>query len=183
MGNIKINWANASPTLGAALLSAALIGGSPDVQEHYDKGISSAGDWWKFLGASHASFQDLTVSHGTTPATSLTLGSALIETDPWQELESLDADWDGNGAAPVSRDAIEHALSFLESLPLVGQVFEPFAHPNGSVGLEAHNADKAAYLIVSPMNRFAYVLRMGETVHRGNDVDASVMRRVLELLY
>ncbi len=83
----------------------------------------------------------------------------------------------------MSPDAIDHAKRFLRSLPSGGASFTPFAHPNGSVGLESEKPGSAAYLIVSPADRFTYVLRIGEAVHRGDDVDATKMRGLLALLY
>ncbi len=81
----------------------------------------------------------------------------------------------------MSRDAIDHAKRFLKSISSIGTSFTPFAHPNGGVGLESEKPGKAAaYLVVSPTDRFTYVLRIGQAVHRSDDVDASKM---LALLY
>ena len=96
---------------------------------------------------------------------------ALGQTDdPWEDLEQLPANWDGQCAEVVAPEAIGHARRFIDSLGDAGSGFESFAHPNGSVGLEAENPGKAAYILVSATDRFAYVLRSGGAVHRGSDV-------------
>ncbi len=183
MAHIRIDWsASARPTLSATVLSAVLLA-SPAVQEEFAKVIRRSDVWWNTSDTSNPSFQGTSVLHGTTSATTSAFGNASAESDPWQDLQALGPDWDGSGAEPVSHDALEHATKFLESSPMLSSAFEPFAHPNGSVGLEGHKLGKSAYLVVSPKDRFAYVLRVGETVHRGNDVAPSAMRRVLELLF
>lgn len=189
MGLISIHWPTApqslgaySTTMGAAVLSATVLA-SADVQE-VDAKVSRRLDIrWSAAHASPTSFQGTAVSHGTTSATTVAIRSAVDDSDPWEELKTLGPDWDGSGAEPVSRQALDHAMKFVESLGRLGSTFEPFAHPNGSVGLEARKPGKAAYLIVSAADSFAYVLRVGDTVHRGKDVEPSLMRRVLDLLY
>ncbi len=178
MGNINIQALSSSPTaLGlsaAALLSAVLTGAMPP----YAKTIPRLDIRWNAPDASELSFQALDVLHGSTVGT-----TKAAEPDAWQDLEALREDWDASGAQPVSRDAIDHAKRFLKSFSSVGAPFTPFAHPDGSVGLESRKSAAAAYLIVSPTDRFTYVLRIGQTVHRGDDVDASKMRELLALLY
>ena len=178
MGHTTIDWPAGRSTLSAAVLSAMLAAGVPALGEAYAKLTPKQDVRWNAPDASQISFQGTAVSHGNTSAT-----TSSVDSDPWQELEALQAGWDGNEAEPVSRDAIGHAKRFLQSLPLIGSTFVPFAHPNGSVGLEAQKPGKAAYLIVSATDRFAYVLRIAGTIHRGNDGDASVMRDLLDLLY
>lgn len=99
------------------------------------------------------------------------------------ELEALPRNWDGQGAEPVSKEAITKAEAFLASLGQVASTFEPFADPDGSVGLEGHKNTKAAYMTISPNGEIAYVFRDGETVHRGKDVDAATMRNLINVLY
>jgi len=72
---------------------------------------------------------------------------------------------------------------FVEALQPQGYTFTPVAHPNGGVILEAEKAEKAAYVIASPAGRFAYVLHIGNAVHRGSDVSAASMREVISLLF
>jgi hypothetical protein len=99
------------------------------------------------------------------------------------ELESLPVDWDGQGAERVSRDAIRNAQLFLASLEGTADTFEPFADPDGSVGLEGHKGERSAYLVISPAGAISYVIREGDKVNRGADVDVSTMRRLLDVLY
>lgn len=164
--------------LSAAMLSAALATTSPAAGEEYAKAIAKQDVRWDAPDASEPSFQGVHVFHGTTAAT-----IKSTEPDPWQDLEALGEDWDANGAQPVSSDAIDHAKRFLKSISTTQARFTPFAHPDGSVGLESQKNGGDAYLLVSPTERFTYVLRIGDTVHRGDDVDASKMRDLLALLY
>lgn len=133
---------------------------------------------WDAPEASPPSFQSISVLNGSTATT-----IESIAPDPWQELEALREDWDANGAHSISRDAIDHARCFLESLSSIDTPFTPFAYPDGSVGLESHKNRNAAYILVSSADRFTYVLRIGDAVHRGDDVEASKMRELLALLY
>lgn len=164
--------------LSAAMLSAALAATSPASGEEDAKAIAKQHVRWDAPDASEPSFQSVGVFHGTTAAT-----IKSIEPDPWQDLEALGEDWDANGAQPISRDAIDHAKRFLKSISTTEARFIPFAHPDGSVGLESQKNGSAAYLVVSPTERFTYVLRIADTVHRGDDVDPSKMRELLALLY
>jgi hypothetical protein len=183
MGNTTISWPHQPSTLGAALLSAALIGALPEIADGATKELGHFDARWNAPNASLASSQGVIVSYGTISATSSAFGISALETDPWQELEQLEQDWDGQGADRISRDAIDHALTFMESLLPAGPAFEPFAHPKGYVGLEARKKSKSAFLLVSPTNRFAYVIRSGDSVHRGDDVDPAAIRELLALLY
>ena len=178
------------PKLTAAVISALLL--SPTAVRAGHPEAQHLNAWLIGSAALLASLQGTTIVHGTTARTASSTSSlpvhalgnlSAVESDPWQELRMLGHNWDGQGAEPVSRAALDHAKDFVASIAALGSVFEPFAHPNGSVGLEAHKADKSAFMIVSPKDRFAYVLRVGDTVHRGNDVEERVMRRVLELLF
>lgn len=108
---------------------------------------------------------------------------SIADSEAWNELLSLGPNWDSSGAVAVSSDAVRHAKLFLESLGTLGSTFEPFAHPDGSVGLEARKDASSAYLIASDDNRFAYVIRVGDAVHRGNAVTPSKMREILALVY
>jgi hypothetical protein len=119
-----------------------------------------------------------------------TLGHAVAEStthiaepDEWQELEALEDDWDASGAKRISPVAIAHARRFLASLAVLGHRFSPFADPTGSVGLQARETDKSAYMLVNTDNRFTYVIRVGDRTHRGTKVDAEEMQKLLALLY
>lgn len=160
-------------------LSAALATMSPVAAEQHDRAKAFTKEVvpWNAPNASLPSFQSTAVVHGTTPGT-----LKSIEPDPWQELEALGDDWDTSGAQAVSREAIDHAKRFLKSLS-IDAPFAPFAYPDGSVGLESQKNGSAAYILVSPTERFTYVLRIRDAVHRGDDVEASKMRELLALLY
>lgn len=178
---IRPDRVGAPPTalrLSAAMLASALAATSPASAEEYAKLIAKHNIRWHAPDASQPSFQSLGVLHGSIVGT-----TKSVEPDPWQDLEALQQDWDGSGAEAVSRDAMDHAKRFLRSLSYIETSFAPFAHPDGSVGLESQKPGSAAYLLVSPSDRFTYVLRIGDTVHRGDDVDSSTMREVLALLY
>lgn len=183
MSNTTISWPHERSTIGAALLSAALIGGIPEIADGAPRELGNIDARWNAPNASLASSQGVLVSYGTISATSSAFRISPLETDSWQELEQLDQNWDGQGADRISQDAIDHALNFVESLLPTGAAFEPFAHPKGYVGLEARKKGKSAFLLVSPRNRFSYVIRSGGSVHRGDDVDPAAIRELLALLY
>jgi len=189
LGVTHISWSSASQSFGsysgpvaAAILAGALCA-PVEIQEDYARILRRLDVRWNVPRASGSSFQGTVISHGVTPATTPPILSWIEEQDDWMELAALGADWDGRGAVAVSPSAISHAKLFLNSLGPLSASFEPFAHPNGSVGLEAQKSGKAAYLIVTPSGRYSYVIRLGETIHRGKDVEAPLMARVLALLY
>ncbi|MBF8254725.1 MAG: hypothetical protein HW373_1420 [Deltaproteobacteria bacterium] len=100
-----------------------------------------------------------------------------------KELQSLPANWDGQGAERVSQEAIRNAKLFLASLERTADTFEPFADPDGSIGLEGHKGERSAYVVISPEGAISYVVREGDKVNRGADIDANTMRLLLEVLY
>lgn len=164
-----------SNVFGLALVSTALLGqpiAAPDFLRQVrrtDIRIHSHADAsYQLTTVSEVSHRDSLAQHGAT----------------WHELEALGANWDGQGAEPVSRKAIEHAQAFLALLGPQGKAFEPFADPDGSVGLEARKGSGAvAYIVVSESGRFAYVLRKGARTHRGSEVEQADVLKILDLLY
>lgn len=103
--------------------------------------------------------------------------------DAFQEIAALPANWDGQGAECVSANAIASARAFLGAIGGNADSFEPFADPDGSVGLEGHRSNRSAYIVIAHSGTCSYVIRNDSRVHRGNDVDAETMRRLLDLLY
>ena len=184
MGNTTISWPHQRSTIGAALLSAALISAMPEIADSAPKELGNFDARWNAPNAALASSQGVLVYYGSISATSSAFAlSPPLDADPWQELEQLEQNWDGQGAERISAHAIDHALNFVESLLPIGPAFEPFAHPKGYVGLEARKQGKSAFLLVSPTNRFSYVIRSGGSVHRGDSVDPAAIRELLALLY
>jgi len=177
-GQLQLQSGQASPTLRVAMLSFFIAGGTTALEEQYVRPLAKPPVKWNAQEAIHASFQSLGVFHSTISPT-----TTIAAEDPWDELERLEAGWDGNNAAAVSLDAIKHAKRFTSNAHTIGVSFTPFADPDGSVGLEARKSGKVAYLIVSADDRFTYVLREGDKVHRGDNVDASTIRELLALLY
>jgi hypothetical protein len=166
-------------SLGAALLSAAMIA-QASVQDPQRKDVDGSGARWEFAGPANPFFGGFPSSqYAQIQQASLAQTRASFD-ESWAELETLPADWDANGAEPIARQTIQYAKDFALS---IGLSFDPFAHPNGSVGIENQGDDKSAHIVISPKNRFAYVLRVGKAVHRGNDVDADSLRKVIALLY
>ena len=164
-------------SLSAAMLSAALTASAPSLAETREM-ASPAQILWGSPDASSPSFQGLGVLHGTTLPT-----TKAVPTDPWQELETLPPNWDGEGAPTISQAAIENAKRFLQGLTPAAGTFRPFAYPDGGIGLESQKKGKEAYLVVSESGRFTYVIQIGKTVHRGDDVDAAKMQELLAFLY
>lgn len=99
------------------------------------------------------------------------------------EIKTFRANWDGQNAEPVSVEAIESAEQLLTQLENSAEFFEPFADPEGGLGLEASKGEKSIYIIANPYNLYTYVLRCGETVHRGSKVSLSNMLMVLNALF
>jgi len=190
MGVTRISWPSAAQSFGSysGSVAAAFLAGAlcapVEAHEEYARVLRRLDVRWSVPRAYGSSFQGTVISYGMTPATTPPVIALLEEPSAdWLELRALGADWDGKGAVAVSPSAIAHAKAFVNSLGVVGSTFEPFAHPNGSVGLEAQKPGKEAYLIVTPSGRFSYLVRLGDAVHRGKDVQAALMARVLALLY
>lgn len=106
------------------------------------------------------------------------------------EFANLDPNWDGHGAAPISRAACEYAWRFLQELPEEKRNFEPYPEPDGSVGFECHKDNKSSmYLSFSPVGEIAYVAVFkyesgAEEVHRGSGLRAGseIPSRIRELI-
>lgn len=76
---------------------------------------------------------------------SYSLGLAL--TPVFEELiavweECKEADWDGHGAMPVTKDAWQRAYCFLRAIPLGIQAPTVGAEPDGQVTLEWHRSPR-----------------------------------------
>jgi len=99
------------------------------------------------------------------------------------EIGSLEANWDSQNAEPVSNLAIESAKKLLTHLGSEAINYEPFADPEGGLGLESHKEGKSIYIIATSDNTFTYVLRDGKTIHRGSNVSLETMRHVVSTLY
>ena len=104
-------------------------------------------------------------------------------TEAINDIKALGYHWDGRAALPVSPQAIATAQTLLAQFGANAKMFEPFADPDGSLGLEAHKGQKSLYVVASPEGTFAYVLRDGQTVHRGSKVDLENMRRISSALF
>lgn len=88
-----------------------------------------------------------------------------------EEFSSLEEGWDGHGAKSLSQIACDSALTFLELLGSKAALFEPYPEPDGSVGLEYHDADRGSiHLSFSPTGDLAYVAARGTEVHGGRGV-------------
>ena len=109
------------------------------------------------------------------------LPSGLVEAI--EDIKALGAKWDGRSAAPVSSHAIDAARKLLLQVKDHAEAFEPFADPEGSLGLEAHHDSKSLYILSTPRGDFTYVLRDGETVHRGSKVDLNDMSRIISAFF
>ena len=161
------------------MLYAALAAGIPHLPEKNEGAFVTP----RFAPGSPEAFQ--ASLHGVQIWGERTLPTANTETlrdDPWIEIQELPYDWDANGAEPVSPAAITFAKRFLAELP--GDLtFEPFAQTDGSIGLQHRTPNRSAYLVISPENRFTYVIKVAETVHRGDDVESTVMQALLATIY
>lgn len=167
-----------TPTLHAVVLSAALTGPLAAFGEDYALPTPRKTFVWTSPEATAPSQTRVNMWSGTTLPT-----MEHSRSDPWDELSELPDNWDGSGASAVMPEAIRHAKRFLISLNRAYDQFEPFAHPNGSVGLEAHKQGRSAYLVVSSEDTYTYVIKSGATVHRGTGVKAADMQVLLEMLY
>jgi len=120
----------------------------------------------------------------------VSIGTAEYSSDPVSshsqkliEIAKLKAGWDGYNAEPISADAIRHAIAFVRSLGMQGSLFEPFPDPDGSVGLEGHKNNKSVYLNFSSLGAIAYVIKGGNSIHRGHDVNAETVHKLLDVLF
>ncbi|MGH8470763.1 MAG: hypothetical protein ACREVY_17920 [Gammaproteobacteria bacterium] len=110
------------------------------------------------------------------------MGYSAAVKDEIEAFSTLVPDWDGHGAKPVSRQAIAHAVRFVQSVPQYTSNFEPFPDPNGNVGIEAHIRDKTLYLNFASSGEIAYLLKAGRQIHRGRGVDPDKIRALLGML-
>ena len=76
---------------------------------------------------------------------------------------------------------VDHAPELCQRLALAleHEVDEPLA----VVLRDLLEHERPPALIVGPDDTYSYVLRHGEQVNRGDNVDASTMREILALLY
>lgn len=99
-----------------------------------------------------------------------------------EAFSTLGCDWDGHGAKPISRQAIAHAVRFVQSVPQYASNFEPFPDPIGNVGIEARIRDKTLYLNFASSGEIAYLVKAGSSTHRGRGVNPDMIRELLGML-
>lgn len=91
--------------------------------------------------------------------------------DELVDLLSLEPDWDGFDAVPISRISYNHAYKFLIDIGSKASYFETFPQPEGSIGLEIHKAKNNELLLsFSPKGKTAYVVATKGEVHRGRGI-------------
>lgn len=61
--------------------------------------------------------------------------------------ESSEADWDGYGASPVTKDAVDEAWRLIQLLPAFVPVPEILAEPTGEIGLEWYKGSDLAFVV------------------------------------
>lgn len=175
---VEMRPSRAAQTFSAAAALSLLFGNPAHGAQQEDARQTNLYFFCHAPSDSSASFQNIGVIHGTAPTTRVALAD-----DPWDDLHRLKQGWDGGNAAPIAPDAINYAKHFAKEAKALGLAFVPFADPDGNVGLESTENSRAAYLIVSPQGRFSYVIRDGEAINRGDNVDAATMRGLLMLLH
>lgn len=100
-----------------------------------------------------------------------------------EEMSHLQANWDGYDADAVSTEAVRFASEFIDIVGTEALFFEPYADPDGSVGLEGHKDDRSIYLSFSPERKIAYVAKIGGAVHRGHSADVPTIKKLLDVLF
>jgi hypothetical protein len=100
-----------------------------------------------------------------------------------EEMSHLQANWDGYDADAISTEAVRFASEFIDILGTEALFFEPYADPDGSVGLEGHKDDRSIYLSFSPERKIAYVAKIGGAVHRGHSADVPTIKKLLDVLF
>lgn len=139
-------------------------------------------------------FRDLLVRQTAASPARATLISWLLDLNAWgdateqlkvsvKELLTLRRGWDGYDAEPIDPISAEYACAFIDVLGERSKDFEPFADPNGIVGLEAHKQDSAAYLSFPNDGLIAYMFRVGGAIHRGNRASVDTVKRVLNAVF
>lgn len=160
------------------MLSVLVVGGVALSDEAYGRAVAKPPMRWQAPDAKSPFFQDARVSLGTTPSTTRVFGE-----DPWDGVQRLLDGWDGQGAIAPLADAINHAKRFAARMNARGVTFEPFADPEGGIGLQADKGNDVSYLIVTAGDKFSYVIRKGDKVHRGDNIDSDTMLEIVALLH
>jgi hypothetical protein len=99
-----------------------------------------------------------------------------------ESLSQLSQDWDTRGARAVDSMASANAESFAWQLGSTARFFEPFADPDGSVGIEGHSGTTEIYLNFAPGGEIAYVVKTASGVHRGYGADIGFIRRLFDVV-
>lgn len=112
------------------------------------------------------------------PRPDLGLYSPLIQetTELVRELGKLDSNWNGYGAKPVNKEAVDKAVSFLVVLAALGQnVPEPYVSPkeNGTVALSWETDSAEAYIEFGVTRYSGYISSRssGDSYFEGTDAD------------
>jgi len=85
--------------------------------------------------------------------------------------ECCQADWDGYGAQPVSFEAYQNAIQFLEALPRGVPTPQVSAEPDGEVSFEWYAAPNLVYSVsVGPNNEVTYAGLFGASRTYGTEL-------------
>ena len=89
--------------------------------------------------------------------------------------------WDGGEAEPIAKDSIESALKFIEE-DISQLPFDAYPDPDGSVGLQADLADGRILLSFAEDGTVAYLIRIGNAVHRGRGANYETVNKLFATL-
>ena len=113
----------------------------------------------------------------------------LTDKDIPRELEKIFEEcssdgWDGERAKPVSKEVLQNALIFFESLPPSVELPQIAAEPDGAVSLEWYRSpEKVVSVSVNPGGRLYYAAAIGARRRHGKESASSgVSEELLALI-
>lgn len=113
----------------------------------------------------------------------------LTDKDISRELEKIFEEcssdgWDGERAKPVSKEVLQNALIFFESLPPSVELPQIAAEPDGAVSLEWYRSpEKVVSVSVNPGGRLYYAAAIGARRRHGKESASSgVSEELLALI-
>lgn len=112
----------------------------------------------------------------------------LTDKDISRELENIFEEcssdgWDGERAKPVSKEVLQNASIFFESLPPSVELPQIAAEPDGAVSLEWYRSpEKVVSVSVNPGGQLYYAAAIGERRRHGKESASSGVSEELPAL-
>lgn len=172
-----VAWSFLIPGAGALALAIAL-GMSPAARVRVDEGRYIRTDI------------DDTGNHSVTIATRAAMQERLAKLQASvEQLKSLEANWDGEGAAAPNPDHVDALMACISALPLDLSTFRPMLASDGEIGVYWQRADSYAELSIDEQGEMSLYLRSlksdsGRIFEVGPPyiLDAALVREIQEQL-